>query len=190
MIGELQMQNTPLTSPRLILRLCTLQDLPFIHLLHSLPETDEFNTQGIPTNPEETQSIVEQWIREHEKNPIMKYSFSIVLKQSNELIGLVSLRLGPAKYKNGEVSYKIHPNHWKKGYATEALNSVIDFAFHTLKLHRIEAGCAIDNIASIKVLEKVGMQRDGRMRQLLPLKNGWSDNYEYSLLDTDVRTAT
>lgn len=54
-----------------------------------------------------------------------------------------------------------------------------------LKLHRIEAGCAVGNIASIKVLEKAGMIREGRLRQVLPLKSGWSDNFQYSILETD-----
>ncbi len=51
----------------------------------------------------------------------------------------------------------------------------------------MQAGCAVDNIGSIKVLEKVGMIKEGRGRQLLSLKNGWSDNFEYSILETDVR---
>jgi RimJ/RimL family protein N-acetyltransferase len=56
-----------------------------------------------------------------------------------------------------------------KGYGTE-VNRVLDFGFNDLNLHRIKAGCAVENIASIKVLEKVGMIREGRGRQLLPLK--------------------
>ena len=64
---------------------------------------------------------------------------------------------------------------------------MLDYGFDTLKLHRIQAGCAVDNIGSIKVLEKVGMTKEGRGRQILPLKNGWSDNFEYSILETDLR---
>jgi len=54
----------------------------------------------------------------------------------------------------------------------------LDFGFNTLKLHRIEAGCAVNNLGSIKVLEKVGMLYEGRERKTLPLKSGWSDNFE------------
>ena len=69
----------------------------------------------------------------------------------------------------------------------ESLKAIISFGFETLKLHRIEAGCAVDNIGSFKVLEKAGMIREGRLRQVLPLKTGWSDNFEYSILETDDR---
>jgi RimJ/RimL family protein N-acetyltransferase len=69
------------------------------------------------------------------------------------------------------------------------LRRLINFGFNDLKLHRIEAGCAVENIGSLKVLEKVGIQREGHKRKVLPLKNGWSDNYEYAILETDERKA-
>ena len=70
---------------------------------------------------------------------------------------------------------------------SEVLKSMIDFGFNKLHLHRIEAGCAEDNIGSFKVLEKAGMTREGRGRQVLPLKNGWSDNFEYAILKSDIQ---
>ncbi len=69
--------------------------------------------------------------------------------------------------------------------ATEALERIIQFGFEDLKLHRIEAGCAVNNIASYKVMEKCGMIREAHRRKLLPLKSGWSDNYEYAILEED-----
>ncbi|MDC1259516.1 GNAT family N-acetyltransferase [Flavobacteriaceae bacterium] len=73
------------------------------------------------------------------------------------------------KYKRAEVWYKIHSDYWNKGYATESLKAIINFGFETLKLHRMEAGCAVDNKGSFTVLEKAGMVREGRLRQVLPL---------------------
>ena len=102
-----------------------------------------------------------------------------------QFIGLFGLKLGAEKFKRGEVWFKIHPTFWNQGFATEALRALVRFAFETLKLHRIEAGCAVANSASIKVLEKTGFQREGRGRQVLPLKSGWSDNYEYAILESD-----
>lgn len=64
---------------------------------------------------------------------------------------------------------------------------MIRFGFDNLNLHRIEAGCAVNNIGSIKVLEKAGMVREGKVRQVLPLKTSWSDNFLYSILETDKR---
>jgi len=77
------------------------------------------------------------------------------------------------------------PQEWGKGYASELSKTLIQFCFNTLNFHRVEAGCAVDNAASVKVLEKSGMKRKGRRRQTLPLSGGWSDNFEYAILDTD-----
>lgn len=181
------MAKIEITSERLNLRLIVLSDLDMIHQLHSLPETDEYNALGIPKNIEETKSIIEPWIQENNLSEIRNYTFAIESKLDKGFIGLFGLKLGNKKYKSGEVWYKLHPEHWKKGYATESLNAVINFGFKNLRLHRIEAGCAVNNIGSIKVLEKAGMIKEGRGRKILPLKSGWSDNYKYSILETDKR---
>ncbi len=182
------MTGIEILTERTKLRLIKFSDLGSIHKLHELPETDEFNTLGIPENIEETKSIIGPWIAENNLNVIKNYTFVIENKLTKEFIGLFGLKLGNGKFKRGEVWYKIHPTFWKKGFATESLKAIIHFGFETLKLHRIEAGCAIHNIGSIKVLEKAGMIREGLGRQVLPLKSGWSDNYEYSILETDERT--
>lgn len=164
-----------------------MPDLNSIHKLHSLPETDEFNALGIPKNINETKSIIEPWIAENKLSEIKNYTFAIETKTDTKFIGLFGLKLGNEKYKRGEVWYKIHFDYWKKGFATESLKAVINFGFENLKLYRIEAGCAVENIDSIRVLEKAGMTREGRLRQVLPLKSGWSDNFEYSIIETDER---
>ncbi len=98
----------------------------------------------------------------------------------------MALNVGP-KFWTGEVWYKLRVEDWGQGFATESLSRVLDFAFEDLKLHRVEASCAVDNLGSRKVLEKVGLLRDGRKRQVLPLKSGWSDNYIYDIIKTDPR---
>lgn len=178
------MENTFLTH-RLILKPVALQDLLAVHELHSLPETDRFNTLGIPENTDHTKSIIEDWIRASEAEPSPAYTYTISLKDSNTFIGLIALKCGNPKFRTAEVWYKLHVDHWRKGYATEALTSIINFGFHQLQLHRIEAGCAVANAGSIRVLEKAGMLKEGRKKKVLPLKSGWSDNFEYALLAED-----
>lgn len=183
------MNKTELETERVLLRRIQLSDLNFIHELHSLPETDQFNALGIPETIEETKSIIIPWIEQNELEIVKNYTFAIQLKEGKKLIGLFGFKIGNEKYKRAEVWYKIHSNYWNKGYATEMLKRVIDFGFEDLKLHRIEAGCAVDNMGSIKVLEKAGMIREGRGRKVLPLKSGWSDNFEYAILETDDRNS-
>jgi len=174
-------------TERLKLRLIELSDLSSIHSLHSLPETDEFNTLGIPENIDETRKIIEPWILDNQQREITNHTFAIVQIKTNQFMGLIALKLGFKKYRRGEVWYKLHSDYWGKGFGTESLNGILDFGFGKLCLHRIEAGCAVNNIASIRILEKVGMTKEGRRRKILPLKSGWSDNFEYAILETDKR---
>lgn len=178
---------TEILTERLKLRLIQFSDLQSIHKLHSLPETDEFNALGIPRNIEETKNTIEPWIGENNLSKIKNYTFAIENRLDSEFIGLFGLKLGVQKYKRGEVWYKIHSDFWRKGYATESLKAIINFGFKNLQLHRIEAGCAVENIGSVRVLEKAGMIREGCLRRVLPLKSGWSDSYIYSILETDKR---
>ncbi len=172
-------------TERLQLRLLLMSDMEKVHELHKLPETDQFNTLGIPENKMETEKIMKHWVEQHNAVPQRQFVYCLEEKESSDFVGLIALNLGKEKYQSGEVWFKIHPQHWNKGYATEALKQLLEFGFKQQKLHRIEAGCAVDNLGSIKVLEKAGMQREGRKRQLLPLKSGWSDNFEYARLATD-----
>lgn len=177
----------PILSLRTHIRLITISDLNAIHQLHSQPDVDAYNTLGIPKDLGETEAIISGWIAEHEQEWVSQYTFAIEKPADGAFIGLIALKLGPQKYRSAEVWYKLHPSFWNQGLATEVLKAVLNFGFEELKLHRIQAGCAVENSASIKVLEKVGMQREGRRRAILPLKAGWSDNFEYAILESDER---
>ena len=179
------MTKIEIVTERIKLRLIALSDLDAIHNLHSLPETDAFNALEIPNNIEETKTVTKPWVLENKLNEIKNHTFAIDNKSNGIFMGLFGLKLGNKKYKRAEVWYKLHLDYWTKGYATESLQAIMNFGFDTLKLQRIEAGCAVNNKGSSKVLEKSGMVREGRLRQVLPLKSGWSDNFEYSILETD-----
>src|SRR3954465_5730959 len=174
-----------LKTDRLNIRELELKDIDNVHQLHSLPETDEFNTLGIPVTIQITEKILSEWMNEQNKQPRNSYVFGIDLKDDEIFIGIIALNLGKQNYKTAEVWFKVHKDFWRKGYTTEALTKVLDFGFNQLQLHRIEAGCAVDNIASGKVLEKVGMTREGMKRKKLPIRGEWKDNCFYGILEDD-----
>jgi len=181
------MKNLNLKTERLNIKPISKLNIEHVFNLQSLEETAKFNTSGIPKNIDETKITVENWIVENTKENIKRFTFSVELINGNEFIGLIGINLGKEHYKNAEVWFQYDYKFWNKGYATESLRKILDFGFENLKLHRIEAGCAIENIGSINVLEKVGMFREAHTRKLLPLKSGWSDNYGYAILSTDER---
>lgn len=174
-----------LRTSRLKLRFIQEIDLFHIHAMNLYPEVNAFNTKPKPVNYDETAAIHKELIEEARQEEVKRYTFSILIKPEMEFSGLIALNLGADRYKRAEVWYRLHPRFWGFGYATEALKAVIAFGFNHLNLHRIEAGCAVENIASVRVLEKAGMVREGRKRQALPLPSGWSDNYEYAILASE-----
>lgn len=181
------MKSVALTSPRMLLRPLKKSDLAEMHRLSSIPEVEKYNTLGIPKHISETKAILKDRLRDHKMTPIQNYTFAIEQKGTGQFIGMFGIFLGRTKHRKAEVWYKFFPDFWGKGLATEAVNCALDFCFDELKLHRVEAGCAVDNIASIKVIEKVGMTREGMARKILPLESGWSDGYNFAILDTDKR---
>ncbi len=159
-----------------------MNDLQDIHQLHSIPETDKFNTLGIPENIQVTERIVSEWMAAQKTDTRTSYIYTISLLQSNQFIGLIALQLRESKFKSAEAWFKIDLHYWKNGYATEALSALLAFGFNELSLHRIEAGCAVGNIGSARVLENAGMIREGEKRQVLPIRGEWVDAYSYAIL--------
>lgn len=179
--------NIILKTERLNLRPISENDIENIFELQSLEQTSKFNTSKPPIDINETKINVEKWIAENNKENTKHFTFAVELKDEEKFIGLIGLHLGKEHYRNAEVWFQLDYRFWNNGYATESLRKILDFGFEELKLHRIEAGCAVDNVGSFTVLEKVGMLREAHTRQLLPLKSGWSDNYGYAILSSDER---
>ena len=87
----------------------------------------------------------------------------------------------------GSLGYWMGAPHAGQGYMTEAVRTLVPFAFGSLRLHRLEAACIPTNGASIRLLEKVGFAREGLARQYLCINGVWHDHLLYALVSTDVR---
>jgi RimJ/RimL family protein N-acetyltransferase len=174
-----------LSSKRLILREISMTDLEKVHELHSVPEVDEFNTLGIPQNMEATRNIIACDIEDQENKTRTRFCWKIILKETGEFIGLSGMFLSNDRFKTAEFYYKLFPEFWNKGYATEIAKELIRFGFEECNLHRIEAGVATQNHASVRVLEKAGMTREGIRRKILPIRGKWVDNFHYAIVEDD-----
>ena len=171
-------------TKRLKLREIRETDLEEIHQLHSIPEVDHYNTMGIPEDMETTRMHFTRWSNNMNGPARTVYVFHLS-NENGHFIGLFGITLGKPKYFNAEIWYKLKPEFWNKGYTTEAVLNILEFCFNDLKLHRVEAGCATENIASYKVLEKCGFTRESHTRQLLPVRGKWLDNFGYAILEND-----
>lgn len=180
-------KNFIFDTKRLMLLEITIVDLQDVHQLLSIPAVDEFNTFGIPKSVKDTEKHITQIIKNKSEVPRHSYTWKIILKSTNQFIGLTGFVLSNDKYKLGEIFYKFHPNYWGNGYATELSKRLVVLGFDHFNLHKVEAGVATENIQSIRVLEKIGMTREGLRRKILPIRGEWKDNYHYSIVEDDTR---
>jgi len=84
------------------------------------------------------------------------------------------------------VFYSIYKEFWGNGYATEALRAMVEFGFQVVGLHRIWAGCDIDNAASRRVMEKAGMRFESRWRRDRKRNGIWTDGLGFAILEEDI----
>ena len=112
-----------------------------------------------------------------------KYSFGIYIKDTEQLIGDISLfkiERGPAECCM--VGYALDKQFNGNGYMTEAIRLVVQFAFNELSLHRIEAGAMPNNIGSITVLEKAGFCKEGIARKNVKINGKWKDHQMLAII--------
>jgi RimJ/RimL family protein N-acetyltransferase len=109
----------------------------------------------------------------------------MALRSTNRVIGGCYLKLDGTPEPTGCIVYLLHRHYWGQGYATEAARALIDFAFRTHQAHRVYTYCEVDNVASARVLEKVGMQREGVIRESEWIRGAWHDQYLYAILRRD-----
>ena len=116
------------------------------------------------------------------------YGFFLVRRTDEQLLGgitLGTLRRGVAQ--SATLGYWLGAPFARQGLMTEAVHCVLDFAFDKLGLHRVEAACLPNNVASRGLLQKCGFREEGLAREYLRINGRWVDHVLFGILSTDSR---
>ena len=142
------------------------------------------NILGLP-HPYELK-YAEDWIatQPEQIKEGVEYPLTITLKELDEIVGTITIRIDKSNNK-GELGYWIGKHYWGNGFATEAVNNIIEFGFNQLKLNKIWASVLTRNISSKIVLEKVGLQKEGTLRKNRLLHSEYEDIDVYGILYTE-----
>jgi ribosomal-protein-alanine N-acetyltransferase len=119
------------------------------------------------------------------------FAFFIFRRADDALTGGITLsnvRRGVAQ--SGSLGYWIGEPYARSGYMSEAVGLVLDFAFETFDLHRVEAACLPNNTASRGLLRKLGFNEEGLARKYLRINGAWQDHVTHAILRGDPRPAT
>lgn len=168
-----------LRTDRLILRRPEPEDLSNLFRLLSDPSF----AGAVPEIPRAEAEIREYLeIERSADKPEQDKCFNLLLErqQDNSVLGLVTLVL--RKHRQGEIGYALHRDYRDCGYASEAARAFMDYAFTKLELHRIYAEARVDNTASWKVMERLGMKREAHFREIVCEGGHWRDLVIYAVL--------
>jgi RimJ/RimL family protein N-acetyltransferase len=177
-----------LSTSRLLLREFRADDRAAVHAFASDPKVTRFTDWGPNSLPDTTAFLVEIG-QDACSLPRSRFALAVVDREADVLIGSIELRITSDSHKRGEMGYVLGRPWWRRGYASEATTAVLRFGFDQLGLHKISATCDPDNTASTRVLTKIGMQREGHLRDHLHLRGQWRDRLIYAALSMQASFA-
>ncbi len=159
-------------TERLLLREITLDDKEELFKLHSNPEVQKYTGEPVVESIEEIEKAIKTRISNYEKYGFGRWA--TFLKNDMQFVGWAGLAYLP-EFDEIDLGYRFLPQYWGKGIATEASHAILAYGFDELKLRRIIAIAMKENKASIKVMEKVGMQ----FEKMAPYEIGSDDAIWY-----------
>jgi len=171
-------------TDRLLLREVEESDFSAVHDYARDAEVSRYMPWG-PNSEQDTKEFIQRVLDHQRKQPRSEYDFALVKKDDIYLIGICSLVVRNTTNSEGEIGYVLNRNYWNQGYTTEASKAVLSFGFDKLKMHRIYATCNPVNIASSRVMEKIGMRREGYLKEHRLTKGEWCDSLLYAILDRE-----
>ena len=138
----------------------------------------------------EVRDFVEMFCGWQTEQPRRRFQLAIVLREDGRLIGNCGIRRKIDNDWEADLGYELAPQYWGCGYATEAGRAMVDFGFRELGLRRISSWCIADNIASVRVLERLGFGNEGRLTRNEYFKGQWWDTLLFGLLADDWQPDT
>ena len=127
----------------------------------------------------DTENMIQQWVDKYQDEST--YYWGMYLKDG-EMIGSIGINITSEYDLRGEMGYKIGSRWWNQGYSSEAAKAVIDYMFRNTDIERIDAFCSVENPASRKVMEKVGMHYEGTLQHYYKTRDGFQDCTLYGIV--------
>lgn len=180
MLTDSTTEQPTLDTERLVLRPFAMGDAASVQRLAGAREIAD-TTLNIPHPYRD--GMAEAWIMTHK--PMYRAgvlaAYAVTLRDTGELVGAVGLRLN-AVHNHAELGYWIGHPYWGRGYCTEAARAVLVFGFYVLQLHRVHASHLTRNPASGRVMQKLGMKYEGRLRAHMRKWEQYEDIEKYGIL--------
>lgn len=162
-----------LNTERLCLRTINEGDAEDIFAFTSLEQTTAFLSWYPHKTIETTRQFINSVIEKAGEG--LPNQWVIELKAEKKVIGIAGFIDFNEEHKKAEIAFVLSPHYGGKGYMTEALSKILEFGFTLCRLKRIQAKAEPENTASVNVLQRIGMQKEGILRSFIFRKNDFRD---------------
>lgn len=167
-------------TERLLLRKLHLDDAEDMFRYASDQEVTRFLLWEPHRTIEDSRTAIRSAMEDHENGRVR--SWGVVHKADQRLIGTAGFQWWRPDSASAEIGYLMSRDYWGRGLMPEAVRAVLQFGFERMKLNRIEARLIPDNVASVRLLEKVGMTHEGTLRDEYYIDGKFSDTGVYAML--------
>ncbi|MCX7549626.1 GNAT family N-acetyltransferase [Xanthomarina sp. F2636L] len=174
-----------LESERLTYRAYKTEDAKALLGIRSHNQVSKYMDTAIPKDSDDTKKRIEGY--QHAFAEKRGITWAIIEKESNILIGDFGIWNIDTKNARGEIGYILHPDFWKKGYMSEALNTLIHFGFKEINLHSFEANVNTENENSKALLLKFGFKLEAYFRESFYYDGQFLDSEIYCLIKSDLK---
>lgn len=154
-----------------------------IYKLFSDPKVTQYYNVITLTSEEEAQKFIDWFHNRFEEK--LGVRWGIALKGQSNIIGTIGFN-NFIKNHRANLGYDLQSKYWNNGYSTEAIKTIIEFGFKTLEINRIEAEVMQGNLASERVLDKIGFKNEGILRQWMFWNDKHYDMSMFSLLKSEI----
>lgn len=175
-----EIKQTTLTTARLTLRWMNQDDTEALYAIYADPEVTRYWSSGAWTELKQAEESVAHTMAGYEDGKYLR--FAVALNDGGPMIGTVSLYQFYPQNRRCEIGYAFASAHWGKGYAAEAVEAAVAYAFRELDINRIEADIDPRNAPSGRVLERVGFRKEGYMPERWIVNGESADTVYYGLL--------
>lgn len=174
-----------LTTARLALRQLSPDDVPALHAIFSDPQVMRFWSSEPLRDLAAARTLYEEIDALRASDAL--YQWGIECRDDRQLIGTTTLSRLDAQNRRAEIGFALRSDRWGRGYATEAVERLVDYAFGELGMHRLEADVDPRNEASLALLAKLGFEREGYAPERWYVHGEWQDSVLLGLLSRGRR---
>jgi RimJ/RimL family protein N-acetyltransferase len=178
-----------LAGERITLRRLRLADAAEFVAYRSHPDVARYQSWNAPYPADQAERLIRAMAGQHPDTPGEWFQFAVTLRSTGELIGDCGSKTDASDPRLAEIGYTIAAGHQGNGYGSDTVRTLVGYLFDARGKHRVTASCDPRNAASIRLLERVGLRREGHLRESFWLGGEWTDDLLFAMLDREWAAA-